>query len=143
MNYSVYKLRFLTPVHFGTESALSLENVKPSFCADTLFSALCHMAKGRGGDAAVQQLCEAACAGELVLSDSMPWRQEGEETAYYLPRMFMPPRHRADIPPEKRKAVKNAAFIPAASYGAFLRSMAGEDYLDGHTHPGVRAAEVL
>ena len=45
MNCFLYRLRFNTPVHFGSsDSALSLYESEDHFRADTLFSALCHTA---------------------------------------------------------------------------------------------------
>lgn len=38
MKYIAYKLKFSTGVHFGNGS---LDNTEYTFCADTLFSALC------------------------------------------------------------------------------------------------------
>ena len=46
MNYFLFKLSFHTPCHFGSsDSALSLYTSEDHFCADTLFSALCHTAR--------------------------------------------------------------------------------------------------
>ena len=45
MNYQAYKLKFQGAVHLGKNR---LENGEFVFCADTLFSALCHEALKRG-----------------------------------------------------------------------------------------------
>lgn len=132
MNYSAFKLRFTAPVHFGQDSPRSLEQAKPFFCADTLFSALCHTALLTGGDPAVERLCGAAVSGMLLLSDGMPWREgEGqEEDQLYLPRPFLSPTNRAEVRPEARKKLKKIKYIPADSYGAYLTSLMGGPYLD-------------
>ena len=45
MSCLLFKLQFETPVHFGPpDSALSLYASEETFCAATLFSALCHTA---------------------------------------------------------------------------------------------------
>ena len=132
MNYSVFKLRFSVPVHFGGDSARSLEQAKPFFCADTLFSALCHTAQLAGGDAAVERLCDAVERGALLFSDGMPWREVDDKNGdwLYLPKPYLAPLQRAEVAPEDRKKVKAAKYIPASSYGAYLTSIAGGDYLD-------------
>ena len=132
MNYSAFKLRFTAPVHFGQDSARSLEQAKPFFCADTLFSALCHTALLTEGDQAVEYLCGAAAKGALLLSDGMPWREgDGQaEDQLYLPRPFLSPAHRAEASPSERKKLKKIKYIPADAYGAYLASLTGGPYLD-------------
>ena len=76
MDYYLYKLKFDGAVHFGqSESALSLYTTADHFRADTLFSALCHTALSLWGEDGVQALVKQAEADELLLSDSMPWRE--------------------------------------------------------------------
>lgn len=59
MNYFLFKLSFHTPCHFGTsDSALSLYTSEDHFCADTLFSALCHTARTLYGNSGVEALIE-------------------------------------------------------------------------------------
>ena len=70
MRSFLYKLQFTTPVHFGpSDSALSLYSSGATFCADTLFSALCHTALALQGPAGLEALCRWVQAGELLLSD--------------------------------------------------------------------------
>ena len=132
MNYSVFKLRFTVPVHFGGDSARALEQAKPFFTADTLFSALCHTALLTGGDSAVEALCAAAAEGALLLSDGMPWRetQDREGDVLYLPRLFLTPTQRREVAATDRKKIKKVKYLPASSYQDYLRSMAGGPYLD-------------
>ena len=86
MNYFLFKLSFHTPCHFGTsDSALSLYTSEDHFCADTLFSALCHTARTLYGNSGVEALIEKAQKDQLFLSDAMPWCGE----RYYLPRPFL------------------------------------------------------
>ena len=80
MDYYLYKLKFDGAVHFGqSESALSLYTTADHFRADTLFSALCHTALSLWGEDGVQALVKQAEADELLLSDSMPWRELAHE----------------------------------------------------------------
>lgn len=87
MDYYLYKLKFDGAVHFGqSESALSLYTTADHFRADTLFSALCHTALSLWGEDGVQALVKQAEADELLLSDSMPWRELAHEDVFYLPK---------------------------------------------------------
>ena len=61
MNYEAYRLKFKGAVHFGSHS---LESGCSSFCADTLFSALCQEALKKGGDT-LQQFYAYAKSGQL------------------------------------------------------------------------------
>ena len=89
MNYFLFKLSFHTPCHFGSsDSALSLYTSEDHFCADTLFSALCHTARTLYGNSGVEALIEKAQKDQLFLSDAMPWCGE----RYYLPRPFLTAR---------------------------------------------------
>lgn len=61
MNYYLYKIAFETAVHFGSSSsAQSLYVSEDHFCADTLFSALCHTALALRGQEGLERICQAA-----------------------------------------------------------------------------------
>ena len=122
MNYYLYKLAFDTAVHFGSSSsAQSLSVSEDHFCADTLFSALCHTALRLRGQEGIEQLRQAAENGQLLLSDSMPWSGD----TYYLPKPFASARADSDIPASKRKAIKSLNWIPVEEYPAFIDSIRG------------------
>lgn len=122
MNYYLFKLKFETAVHFGdSDSALSLYTSADHFCADTLFSALCHTANALQGQEGVIRLCRQAAAGELALSDSMPWR----ENRLYLPKPYMTAESRQEIPAALRKKMKRLSWIPVDTFGAFADSIHG------------------
>lgn len=127
MNYYLYKLAFDTAVHFGgSSSALSLYHSEDHFCADTLFSALCHAALSLRGPDALARLCRAAEAEQLLLSDSMPWM----DGAYYLPKPAVTARGEREIPAAGRKAVKKLKWIPAHEFAAFADSVRGGEVYD-------------
>lgn len=130
MKYCAYKLQFSTPVHFGGGCALSLESAQMCFCADTLFSALCHMAQLRGGNAAVERLCRAASDGALLLSDSMPWRKQGDRDVFYVPRPILSPMKRMELAPENRKAMKKLRYLPIEAMDAYLHALTSGEFLD-------------
>lgn len=117
MNYFLIKLTFNTAVHFGSSnSALSLSSSEQTFCADTLFSALCHTALAVCGPEGAEQLCEAVRQDRLRLSDAMPWRGD----TLYLPKPLLPMPFDERMNTADRKAVKKAAWLPVKSFDEYL-----------------------
>lgn len=126
MDYYLYKLRFDGAVHFGlSDSALSLYTSADHFCADTLFSALCHTALALWGQEGIKALVSQVQAGELLLSDSMPWRSCSQEDVYYLPKPCAISLNKKAVPSSLRKAVKKLAWIPVEHMDVFGDSLNG------------------
>lgn len=122
MNYFLFKLKFDSPVHFGpSDSALSLYSSDDHFCADTLFSALCHAALSLQGEAGLNELCRQAMDGELLLSDAMPWKEE----TFYLPKPCVSSDSKQELPASQRKAVKKLTWIPLQTFAEFADSVHG------------------
>lgn len=121
MNAYLYKLQFQTAAHFGApDSAMSLESAEERFCADTLFSALCHAAATMRGPDAASRLCEEARTGAFLLSDSMPWKGD----AFFLPRPMLDADAPTGLDPQTRKAIKKLNWLPVDAlddFAAFLR----------------------
>ena len=65
MIYRILKLHFTGNVHFGEGM---LESTASTFCADTLFSALCHDAPDE-----IPQLVCTVREGRLAFSDAFPY----------------------------------------------------------------------
>lgn len=127
MNYFLYQLQFNTAVHFGaSDSALSLHHSQMHFRADTLFSALCHTVVQLDGEAGLNRLVQLASSGALLLSDSMPWR----ENRFYLPKPIYAPQAVAEIPGEKRKALKKLAWIPVEHFPGFCAALQNGTFAD-------------
>ena len=127
MNYFLFKLSFHTPCHFGSsDSALSLCTSEDHFCADTLFSALCHTARTLYGNSGVEALIEKAQKDQLFLSDAMPWCGE----RYYLPRPFLAARTDGHTAGAERKAMKNLAYIAVEDMADYLACMRGQGLFD-------------
>jgi len=130
MNYYLFKLKFDTAVHFGSaSSALSLYSSEDHFCADTLFSALCHTALSLYGQDGLDRLCRFARDGQLLLSDSMPWMDE----TFYLPKPFVTATVEREVPAAMRKAVKKLKWIPVEDFAAFTDSLHGGKVYDAET----------
>lgn len=132
MKYSLVKLRFTTAVHFGySDSALSLYSSTDFFCADTLFSALCHTALSLGGPDAVEKLCRQVQCGDILLSDSMPWKGG----MLFLPKPVITAESRQELPMHLRKAMKKLKWIPVESFNAFSKSLHGGQFYDASKYP--------
>ena len=113
MDYKVYKLRFLGAVHFGRQC---LEDGEYTFCADTLFSALCQEALKQGEDV-LQRFYQNARKGSLLLSDAFPYMGD----TYYLPK----PMKRIETANNKgdskiKKAYKKLKYIPMEALDVYL-----------------------
>lgn len=141
MNYSLIRLRFTTAVHFGlSDSALSLYASADGFCADTLFSALCQTASSLYGDAAINDLCKQAKQGELLISDSMPWREDMQ----FLPKPMITAESHKEIPSQLRKDMKRLKWIPVETFPLFVDSLHSDSVYDASKYllPFGRVTEV-
>lgn len=127
MNYYLYKLRFNTPVHLGDgETARSLDRGGSSLCADTLFSALCHMAVLCYGQEGVDKLCQQVMESRLFLTDLFPYKGE----YLYIPKPYLSSRVQKEIPSDARKAMKKLAHIPLEAVSQFVSSIGGQGDFD-------------
>ena len=115
MEYQVYKLIFSNGVHFGNGS---LDGAEYTFCADTLFSALCQEAV-RLGEETLDLLTEYAREGSLLLSDAFPFM--GKE--YFLPKPILHiERDKNDMGDSRvKKAYKKLKYVPAKSFEEYLK----------------------
>lgn len=123
MNYSLCKLKFTTPLHAGTgESAKSLDGSEMTFCADTIFSALCHAAETDGGATAVEELCLRAKNGSMTISDMMPYNSD----VLYVPRPSLAPKTFRDTGSSDRKLMKSIKYIPISDLPDYISYCCGE-----------------
>lgn len=106
MKYIAYKLKFSTGVHFGNGS---LDNTEYTFCADTLFSALCIEAVKHSEDK-LSRLVSYVKAGKIVFSDAMPYMDD----IYYVPKPMCNIKHSDEESGEssKKKLYKKTMYIP-------------------------------
>lgn len=135
MDYKIYKLEFLNGVHFGRNS---LDSSEYTFCADTLFSALCHEAlKLRKG--MLDVLVDYVKRQELLISDAFPYI--GKE--YYLPKPLM---HIENIGNKgdsvEKKKYKNLLYIPVSYFDAYLKGKFPIDKADGMKELGCHIEKV-
>ena len=85
MKYTIYKLSFTAPVHFG-KTALS--NSECTLCSDTLFSALCSEAVGESQDK-LDEFVNYVRNGVIKISDALPdVNDEYSFSDYFLSRLI-------------------------------------------------------
>lgn len=88
MNYYLYPLRFLTPVHFGdTSEGGSLETISLTLGSDALFGACCHeISHDRG---LLQTFIDSVKEQHIVLSSLFPYCIDDGEYQLYVPSPIM------------------------------------------------------
>lgn len=115
MKYQIYKLHFLSAVHFGDGGLMVSGNI---LHADTIFSALCIEALRQN---CLDQLIEAVQGDRLRISDGLP----------YIGDKLYVPKPMAEIEMEQtgnsieKKNLKKLLYISAAKL---------DDYLQGRMH---------
>lgn len=114
MEYKIYRFAFQNAVHFGSQS---LEGSEYTFCADTLFSAMCQEAVKIGEDC-LSKLYQCVKSGKLLFSDAFPYIAG----RYYLPK----PMKRMDnadgtADSVRKKAFKKLKYIAAEDMDIYLQ----------------------
>lgn len=113
MKYTVYKLNFKTPVHFGNGRLTSSSD---AIYADTLFSALYKESLKLWGKSEADKLYNYCLNGEIVLSDMMPY----SEDTYYIPKPIVPVKGNNDGNSVIKKKFKNLKYIPLYDLSEFI-----------------------
>ena len=113
MKYKIYKMKFMSAVHFGNRT---LEDGEYTFLADTLFSALCQEAVKFGEDY-LHEFYKKTKDGEILFSDAFPYMGK----KYFLPKPMMKIEndiHTGDS--VIKKAYKKLKYIPADKFNDYL-----------------------
>lgn len=138
MTYTLYKLKFSAPVHFGSER---LGKSMFTFYADTLFSAMCaEMQKIRQDGA--EKLYDSAVSGKLRLSDGLPYSGD----TLFLPKPMTAVTSTDSGDSKLKKAFKKLTYIPMNDIQSYLGGAydpkAANDLLDniGRSQERARAA---
>lgn len=120
MRYSIWRMSFSTPVHFGScRGGKSLNQTEICLRSDTLFSALCLEAQKLGR---LEELVGYAREGKLLLSDGLPWRR-GE---WYLPKPIVHLNPTGGTRQDgDRKAFSRLRYIPCNRFDEYLRGLSG------------------
>lgn len=126
MNYYLYKLRFASALHVGSDSGRdNLASSEFTIHSDTLFSALCIEAIHNGGEKCLNQLVGMFDRGEAILSDTLPFCAE----EYFLPKPVLK-KHAVhmDSEPKDRKLYKNLTYVPLSMFDEYLASASGAPF---------------
>ncbi len=119
MEYSIYKLKFKTQVHFGTGR---LNSTGITFFADTLFSALYKEAILIYGEKEAKKLYDYAIDGLLFLSDAMPYIGNN----LFVPKPIISVNGNRESDSNLKKKFKKLKYI-------LIENMA--EYLNGNFNP--------
>lgn len=115
MNYQLYRFCFSNGVHFGSGS---LDRAECTFCADTLFSALCQEAV-KIGEGTLNALVDHAKNGTFVISDAFP--QIGDELFLPKPALYVERKDGGKEDSSIKKAYKKMKYIPVSWFDQYLR----------------------
>lgn len=120
----IYRLRFITPVRFGTGG--SLYSLKISASADTFFSALFVEALRLYGEKAADEIKNAFASGEIKISSLMPYSTGKGKVSYYLPKPILRISDNKKVMPVEniKKQLKSLEYIEAEDFADFVRESA-------------------
>lgn len=128
MEYKLYKLKFDTPVHFGSDKlAVSLEESDFICHSDTLFSALCLEYIKLNGAENLSKFVELFNNGELLISSLLPYKDKD----LYIPKpsIVVERDNKKDDKTDSssdRKKMKKLGFIKVSDLDNYLKSIKGE-----------------
>jgi len=127
MNYFLLKFRFNSPLHIGDSgSAKSLDTSNMIIRADTLFSALCHMALKVYGEKGIAELYDNASRGNFIISDTMPYSGK----TLYLPKPVIAEYLNNEAAVKSRKKLKKINYLPLNLYESYFLFIEGKGSFD-------------
>lgn len=134
MPYYLYKLKFLTPVHFGSDKpGIGIEKVSPACHADTLFSSLCLEALSLFGEDYIDKLVTMAEKEDFLLSDLFPYFNQ---TEFCLPKPALLTEREQQLSDSSRlpesnstqkKKMKKLSYIPVRKWDEYLQYIQGKN----------------
>lgn len=111
----------ITQLHVGGDSLELARNTVP---ADTLFSAMCHAALGRGGVELLDRFVQLSIANELRVTDAFPYVHDARDTSYFLPKPFVKvskSSHLSESASVDKKLAKKIDLVPHSQIGQFAK----------------------
>jgi len=125
MNYCLFKLKFKTAVHIGSDSGItSLASGEKQIHSDTIFSSLCIEALESGGQEQLDRLHAYVRSGRLNFSDALPYF--GDEL--YIPKPIITIHsNKVSSEGDSAKKLKKLAYIPITGLSDFICYMKGEN----------------
>ena len=138
MDYYIYPLRFLTPVHFGdTAQGGTLEDISITFSADSFFGACC--SELSHNETSLASFVELVATNQIQMSSLFPYYQKRDEWEFYLPvpmmtidtpdivvTNFEETKHEAT----KQKKLKKRAFMRASYIKDFSSVIQNDTAMD-------------
>lgn len=113
MNYLIYRLKFISAVHFGKNQLSDSEYV---LCSDTVFSALC-MEAVKMGENVLDNLINAVKSDRLQISDALPYI--GGKLLLPKPHLVVEHKHE-DNSSVIKKAYKKLKYITINDFESYL-----------------------
>ncbi|MEI0558345.1 type III-A CRISPR-associated RAMP protein Csm4 [Brachyspira intermedia] len=140
MNYKIYKLKFKSPVHFGSDIlGTSLEEADLICHSDTLFSALClEYIKLNGYESLENKFIDLFRNGELLISSLFPYKKNVKDNEYelYVPKPFIVKNknnvgNKSNTSEEDnkydRKTMKKISYISISHIEKYLEGISNND----------------
>lgn len=118
MKFNVYKLNFLSSVHFGTGKLAFSEY---AFNAARLFSALCCETLHMDGPSGIKRLVDLCETDKLRLTDVFPFCDANPKMTYYIPKPLIYVEHGKEQGNSSiKKASKKMKYIDAGKLNHYL-----------------------
>lgn len=122
MKYYIFKLKFISPVRFGSDSfSYALTGNSMTAYSDTLFSAICNEWKNIYGIESLVDFVEYAQKDEFLLSDLLPYKEE--ELFIPKPVLYLNKTEKAAEEEEKnsiKKKMKKINYIPVSKLKDYI-----------------------
>lgn len=122
MQYRIYKLKFHTPVHFGSErKGTSLENVNATCHSDTLFSAVCNEYVKLYDELELDDYKDLFEDGKILISSMFPYNKYD----MFLPKpsVIVERDTTKETEYSDKKKMKKLEFIKVSDFSRYLECL--------------------
>lgn len=132
MQYKIFKLKFETPVHFGSEKVgTSLEKTNIICHSDTLFSAMCQEILKLYDETVLSDFVDMVEDGELLFSSLLPYN----ENSLFLPKPCLLlerdyNKEDTDSSSIKKKKMKKLEYISINDFQKYINYLKTGDNFD-------------
>ena len=129
MLYKLYKLNFLTPVHFGSEKqGTSLENVSVTCHSDTFFSAICNEFVKLYDELDLDDYKDLFEEGKILITSLFPY--VGEHLFIPKPSIIVERQNAKEVEYKNKKKMKKLEFIKISEFKHYLECLkSGEPFV--------------
>lgn len=132
MQYKIFKLKFETPIHFGSEKVgTSLEKTNIICHSDTLFSAMCQEILKLYDETVLSDFVDMVEDGELLFSSLLPYN----ENSLFLPKPCLLlerayNKEDTDSTSIKKKKMKKLEYISINDFQKYINHLKTGDNFD-------------